>query len=67
MELVETNPLMHNIKDLGQKRSPAIRLKIVVQTESISEYTLNDLSNDIWHAYQSWKLAGNEKINIPQV
>ena len=39
---------MHNIKDLGLKRSPAIRLKIAVQTdrrkhiqtESISEHTL---------------------------
>ena len=37
VELVETNPLMYNIKDFGYKRSPAIRLKIVVHTESISE------------------------------
>ena len=37
------------------------------QTESISECTLKDLSNDkiIWHAYQSWKLVGNEENNIP--
>ena len=32
VELIETNPLMYNIKDLGWKRSPAILLKIVVQT-----------------------------------
>ena len=35
------------------------------QTESISECTLKDLSNDIWHAYQSWKLVGDEENNIP--
>ena len=37
-------------------------MQAVVQTdrqkESISEtFTLKDLSNDIWHAYQSWKLV----------
>ena len=35
------------------------------QTESISEYTLKDLLNDIWHAQQSWKLVGDEENNIP--
>ena len=35
------------------------------QTESISECTLKDLSNDIWHAYQWWKLVGDEENNIP--
>ena len=35
------------------------------QTESISECTLKDFSNDIWHAYQSWKLVGEEENNIP--
>ena len=35
------------------------------QTESISECTLKDLSNDIWHAYQSWKLVGDDENNIP--
>ena len=35
------------------------------QTESISECTLKDLSNDIRHAYQSLKLFGDEKNNIP--
>ena len=30
-----TNPLMYNIKDLGWKQSPAIRLKIVSQTDGI--------------------------------
>ena len=35
------------------------------QTESISEFTLTYLSNDIWHAYQSWKLVGDDKNNIP--
>ena len=68
LELGKTNPLMYNIKHLKWK-SPAIRLKIVVQTdrqtESISECILKDLSNDIWHAYQSWKLVGDEENNIP--
>ena len=27
--------------------------------------TLKDLSNDIWHAYQSWKLVGDEENNKP--
>ena len=35
------------------------------QTESISECTLKDLSNDIQHANQSWKLVGDEENNIP--
>ena len=35
------------------------------QTETISERTLKDLSNDIWHAYQSWKLVDDEENNIP--
>ena len=35
------------------------------QTELISECTLKDPSNDIWHAYQSWKLVGDEENNIP--
>ena len=35
------------------------------QTESISECTLKDLSNDIWHAYHSWKLVGYEENNTP--
>ena len=35
------------------------------RTESISECTLKDLSNVIWHAYQSWKLVGDEEYNIP--
>ena len=34
------------------------------QEESISECTLKELSNDIWHAYQSWKLVGDEENNI---
>ena len=34
-------------------------------TESNSECTLKDLSNDIWHAYQSWKLVGDEENNTP--
>ena len=50
---------MYNIKDLVEKESPAIRLNIMVQadgrTESISECTLKDLSNAMWHVYQSWK------------
>ena len=33
------------------------------RTESILECTLKDLSNDIWHAYQSWKLVGDEENN----
>ena len=33
--------------------------------ESISECTFKDLSNDVWHAYQSWKLVGDEDNNIP--
>ena len=33
--------------------------------ESISECTLKDLSNDIYHAYQSWRLFGDEEDNIP--
>ena len=37
----------------------------MVQTESISECTLKDLSNDIWHAYQSWNLVRDEENNIP--
>ena len=32
-------------------------------TESISEYTIKDLSNDIWHAYQSWKLVSDDENN----
>ena len=28
-------------------------------------FILEDLSNDIWHAYQSWKLVGDEENNIP--
>ena len=47
VESLETNPLMYNIKDLGYKWSPAFRLKVVVQTESILECTLEDLSYDI--------------------
>ena len=37
------------------------------QTESISEvsYSLKDLSNDTWQAYQSWKLISDEENNIP--
>ena len=35
------------------------------QTESISKSTLKDLSNDMWHASQSWKLVGDEENNIP--
>ena len=35
------------------------------QTESISECTLKDLLNDIWHAYQIWKLVCDEENNIP--
>ena len=35
------------------------------QTESISECTLKDLSNDIRHLYQNWKLVGDEENNIP--
>ena len=34
------------------------------QTESISKCTLKDLSNDIRHIYQSWKLVGDEENNI---
>ena len=34
------------------------------QTESISECTLKHLSNDVWHAYQSWKLVVDEENNI---
>ena len=37
----------------------------VRRTESISECTLKDLSNDIWQAYESWELVGNEENNIP--
>ena len=33
VELVDTNPLMYNLKDLGSKQTPSIRLKIVVQTD----------------------------------
>ena len=35
------------------------------RTESISECTLKDILNDIWNAYQSWKLIGDEGNNIP--
>ena len=34
-------------------------------TEFISECALKDLSNDIWHTYQSRKLVGDEENNIP--
>ena len=51
---------MYNIID--------VRLKIVVptdrRTESLSECTFKDLSNNIWHSYQSWKLVGGEENNI---
>ena len=33
--------------------------------ESISEFTLKYISNDIWHTYQIWKLIGDEENNIP--
>ena len=64
------NPLMYNIKDLRYKQSHAIRLKIVVQTDRQTDgcdfgmYS-KDLANDMWHAYQSWKLVGDEENNIP--
>ena len=32
--------------------------------ESILECTLKDLSNDVWQAYQSWKLVGDEENNM---
>ena len=35
------------------------------QTESISECTLKNISNEIWHAYQSWKLVDDEENNTP--
>ena len=35
------------------------------QTESITECTVKDLLNDMWHAYQSWKLVGNEENYMP--
>ena len=35
------------------------------QKESMSECTLKDISNGIWHAYQSWKLVGDQENNIP--
>ena len=63
--LAKKNLFMHDIKKLGQKRSSVICLKIEVQTESISEWTFKDLSNDIRHAYRSWKLVGDEENNIP--
>ena len=51
VELVETILLMYNIKDKGKKRSPAIRLKIVVQTNRGNRLrnvaTLKDLLNDV--------------------
>ena len=33
--------------------------------QKMPECTLKDLLNDIWHAYQSWKLVGDEENNIP--
>ena len=35
------------------------------RTESISECTPKNLSNDIWHAYESWKFVVDEENNIP--
>ena len=41
----------------------------MVQTDRQNRFrnvlsSLKDLSNDIWHAYQSWKLVGDEENNI---
>ena len=50
-------------------KSHYIRLNIVVQTDGRNRFrnvgTVKDLSNDIWHFYQSWKLVGDEENNIP--
>ena len=66
---------MYNIKHLKDKK---LKTKFRYsfedrgtdrQTESILECLsiLKDLSNDIWHAYQSWKLVGDEENNIPPI
>ena len=48
----------------------AICLKVVVPTDRLNgfclECTLKDLSNDIWHAYQSGKIVGGEEKNLPR-
>ena len=62
---------MYNTKKLGQKissysfKNSGTDRRTDRQVESIPEYTHKDLSNDIWHAYQSWKLVGDEENNIP--
>ena len=61
---------MYNTKYLGLKPSPAIRLKIEVQTdrqtESISECTSyqRPFKWYMTHLYQSWKLVGNKENNV---
>ena len=68
VELVETNQLMQNIKDFKIKMKSRYSFEdrgTDRRMESISECTLKDLSNDIWHAYQSWKLVGDDENNIP--
>ena len=44
---------MHNIKDLEQKPSPAIRLKIMVQTDR-----LNRLRNELSKTFQKLAMYG---------
>ena len=62
------NPWLCNIKKFSIKtkfRYPFEDRDTESQTESISECSHKDLSNYIWHAYQSWKLVGDEENNIP--
>ena len=58
---------MYNIKGLRIKTKSSYSLEDrgTDGMESILECTLKDLSNDIWHAYQSWKLVGDEENNVP--
>ena len=62
---IETNPLIYNINDL--KQSPAIRMKIVVQTDGHNRFqnVLPNLLNDIWHPHQGGRLFSDEENNIP--
>ena len=59
---------MYNIEDLGSKWSPAIRLKIVVQTDRQNLF-LNVLSKTFRMIYdtstKAEKLVGDEENIIP--
>ena len=62
--IVEINPLMHNIKN---KVHLFVWRSWYRQTELILECTFKDLSNDIWHTYQSQNLFATRKtIYLPR-